>query len=63
MTFFESGAYTAVWRILFYFGFIVAIVGLIIRLKLDDSQLIEKLKGSKETLKVFQIELYGKALP
>ena len=51
LAFFESGSYTAGWRILFYVGFIVAIVGLIIRLRLDDSVIFEKLRGSKKTLK------------
>lgn len=51
ISFFESGSYYAGWRILFYIGFIVAIVGLIIRLKLDDSSIFEKFKKEKKTLK------------
>lgn len=49
--FFESASYTAGWRILFYVGFIVAIIGLIIRLRLNDSAIFEKLRSSNKRLK------------
>ena len=38
------------WRIFFFFGFIVAIVGLIIRLRTEDSYLFEHLKSDRQVL-------------
>ena len=51
LAFFESGSYLAGWRILFYIGFIVAIVGVVIRLTLDDSKLFEDFKRERKIIK------------
>jgi len=49
-SFFASGSYYAGWRIVFYTGFVAAVIGLIIRLKLDDSWIFEKLKIKNKIL-------------
>ena len=38
------------WRLFFFFGFVVAIIGLIIRLRTEDSYLFEHLKNDRQVL-------------